>query len=41
MLLDGQMHLAGRIIMLECKNVPDLINLYKMFGFIKFENDYQ
>lgn len=38
--LDGQMHLAGRIIMLECKNIPYLIELYAQFGFIILEKDY-
>lgn len=40
-LLDGQMRLGGRIIMLECKDVPYLIKFYEMFGFIKLEKDYQ
>jgi predicted GNAT family N-acyltransferase len=36
----GQAVLAGRIIMLECKDVPYIINLYKKFGFQKLEKDY-
>lgn len=40
-ILDGQMLLSGRIIMLECKNIPYLIKLYEQFGFIKLDKDYQ
>ena len=40
-LLDGQMRLGGRIILLECKDVPYLIEFYNQFGFIKLEKDYQ
>lgn len=36
----GQAVLAGRIIMLECKDAPYIINLYKKFGFQKLEKDY-
>ena len=36
----GQAVLAGRIIMLECKDIPYIINLYKKFGFQKLEKDY-
>jgi len=39
-LLDGQMRLGGRIVMLECKDVPYLLGFYKTFGFIKLEKDY-
>jgi len=40
-LLDGQMRLGGRIVMLECKDIPYLISFYEQFGFIKLERDYQ
>jgi len=40
-LLDGQMRLGGRIVMLECKDIPYLICFYEQFGFIKLERDYQ
>ena len=40
-LLDGQMRLGGRIIILECKNISYLIDFYEMFGFIKLEKEYQ
>ena len=40
-LLDGQMRLGGRIVMLECKDIPYLIYFYEQFGFIKLERDYQ
>ena len=40
-LFDGQMHLGGRVVMLECKDTPYLIDFYKQFGFIKLEKDYQ
>ncbi len=39
-LLLGQERLGGRIIMLECKNVPYLIDFYGKFGFCKIEKDY-
>lgn len=41
MVLDGQMHLGGRIILLECKDIPYLIDFYGQFGFCKLEKDYQ
>lgn len=40
-LMDGQMRLGGRIILLECKDVPYLIDFYSQFGFAKLEKDYQ
>lgn len=40
-LLDGQMRLSGRIILLECKDVPYLIQFYRQFGFVRLEKDYQ
>ncbi len=40
-LLDGQTRLGGRIVMLECKDIPYLICFYEQFGFIKLEKDYQ
>ncbi len=36
----GQAVLGGRIIMLECKDIPYIINLYEKFGFQKLERDY-
>ena len=41
MVFDGQMHLGGRIIVLECKDIPYLIEFYGRFGFSKLEKDYQ
>lgn len=40
-LLDGQMRLGGRIVMLECKDIPHLIDFYGDFGFIRLERDYE
>ena len=40
-ILDGQIRLGGRIIMLECKNVPYLISFYEGFGFSKIDKDYE
>jgi len=40
-LLEGQARLGGRIVMLECRDVPHLIELYKDFGFQKLEKDYE
>lgn len=40
-LLDGQARLGGRIIMLECHNIPYLIALYNHFGFSIIEKDYE
>lgn len=39
-ILMGQERLGGRIIMLECKNIPYLICLYEKFGFRKIDKDY-
>lgn len=39
-LLKGQSILGGRIIMLECKDIPYIIELYENFGFQKLEKDY-
>ena len=36
----GQAVLGGRIIMLECKDIPYIVNLYEKFGFQKLEKDY-
>ena len=36
----GQAVLGGRIVMLECKDIPYIINLYEKFGFQKLERDY-
>ncbi len=40
-LLEGQARLGGRIVMLECKNIPHLTSLYESFGFQKLEKDYE
>lgn len=40
-LLKGQARLGGRIVMLECKDVPYIISLYKSFGFQKLEKEYE
>lgn len=40
-LLDGQMRLGGRIVTLECKNIPFLIKFYTQFGFVKLEREYE
>lgn len=40
-LLEGQARLGGRIVMLECKDIPYLINLYEEFGFQKVEKEYE
>lgn len=37
----GQAVLGGRIIMLECKDIPYIVNLYERFGFQKLERDYE
>jgi len=39
-LFEGQLRLGGRIIMLECKDIPYLISLYESFGFQKLEKEY-
>lgn len=40
-LLDGQARLGGRIVMLECKNIPYLIDFYGQFGFSKIDKHYE
>jgi len=40
-ILEGQLRLGGRIIMLECKDIPYLICLYEQFGFNMLEKDYE
>ncbi len=40
-LLDGQMRLGGRLVMIECKNISYLIEFYEQFGFKKLEKDYK
>lgn len=40
-LLEGQARLGGRIVMLECKNIPYLISLYEDFGFQLIDKDYK
>lgn len=39
-IFEGQIRLGGRIIMLECKNIPYLLQLYETYGFNIIENDY-
>ncbi|WP_368646183.1 hypothetical protein AB4027_04690 [Alkalibacterium putridalgicola] len=39
-ILEGQTLLGGRIVILECKNIPHLFDLYEMFGFNLLEKDY-
>lgn len=39
-IFEGQVRLGGRIIMLECKDIPYLISLYEKFGFDVLEKDY-
>ncbi len=39
-ILIGQKYLAGRIIMLECKDIPYLKDLYQEYGFDLLEKDY-
>ena len=36
----GQVYLGGRVILLECKNIPALITLYEKFGFKIIEREY-
>lgn len=38
---EGQARLGGRIVMLECRNIPYLIEFYSQFGFFKIEKDYE
>ena len=40
-ILEGQLKLGGRIVMLECKNVPYLLEFYKKFGFYVIDKDYK
>lgn len=37
----GQAVLGGRIIMLECKDTPYIVDLYERFGFQKLEKEYE
>ena len=37
----GQAVLGGRIVMLECKDIPYIIDLYERFGFQKLEKEYE
>ncbi|MFA5675412.1 MAG: hypothetical protein WDA65_02720 [Christensenellales bacterium] len=39
--MDGQNKLSGRIVMLECRNIPYLFSLYEKFGFRKIEKKYE
>lgn len=38
-ILNGQENISGRMIMLECKPIQPLINLYSRFGFSKIEEE--
>ncbi|OIJ14281.1 hypothetical protein BKP37_08890 [Anaerobacillus alkalilacustris] len=40
-LMEGQARLGGRIVMLECQDIPYLIDFYSQFGFFKIEKDYE
>jgi hypothetical protein len=40
-ILEGQVRLGGRIIILECKDIPYLVSLYEKFGFNVLEKDYE
>jgi predicted GNAT family N-acyltransferase len=40
-LLEGQIRLGGRIILIECRNIPFLIKFYEQFGFSKIEREYK
>jgi hypothetical protein len=40
-ILEGQIRLGGRLIMLESKDIPSLVQLYEIFGFKVLERDYQ
>lgn len=40
-LLEGQRRLGGRIVMLECMDIPSLLDFYKKYGFFKIEKDYE
>lgn len=40
-IFDVQLLLGGRIVLLECKNIPYLIDFYEKFRFVKIEKDYQ
>lgn len=38
---DGQALLGGRLVILECKDVPYLFDFYQKYGFDKLEKDYK
>ncbi len=40
-ILEGQSRVGGRIIMLECKDIKVLTDLYEKFGFTKVDKDYE
>lgn len=40
-LLEGQRRLGGRIITLECKDIPYLVGFYEQFGFVRLDKDYE
>lgn len=41
MVLKGQQVLGGRIVMLECKDIEPIINLYQKFDFRKLDKDHE
>ena len=40
-ILEGQSKLGGRIVMLECKNHPYLLEFYKKYGFQVIDKNYE
>ena len=40
-ILEGQSKLGGRIVMLECKNQPYLLEFYKKYGFQVIDKNYE
>ena len=39
MIFDSQLIIGGRIILLECKNIPYLVEFYNKFRFVKFNKN--
>lgn len=39
-LLDGQNRISGRVVLLECKDIPYLVEFYNKFGFTKINREY-
>ncbi|WP_204355487.1 hypothetical protein [Acetobacterium sp. KB-1] len=40
-ILEGQIRLGGRLIMLESNDIPSPVQLYEILGFKVLERDYQ